>query len=171
MSQAENALSKLERLPVLIVAGTRAIAKELADGHGLEANQWLYVDSASKVNAFKAVEIMFGRYAEKLPDIVAIVAASKKHQHEVMFGDYPKLAEAPPSDPPVPPAPPPAPPAERKDMRRKENKAPRKGDEIKEILGEIASIEGKYEALLRKLIIVAERKLAVLGELKDAEEE
>ena len=179
MAEVRNALDKIERLPTLIVAGTRFLAKELADGHGLEQNEWLYIDSVTKVNAFKAEEIMFGRGAEKVPEIRGIVEMSKTFGHKVVFGDYPKLtseADAPASLPsPTPSAPPSAPPApptdaapEKRDMRRKENRPPvRKGaDEIKDVLGEITAMEGKYEALLRKLITIAERKLAVLGELK-----
>jgi hypothetical protein len=183
MAETRNVLDRIERLPTLIVAGTRFLAKELADGHGLEQKEWLYIDSIAKVNAFKAEEIMFGRGAEKVPEIRGIVEMSKTFGHKVVFGDYPKLtgetdasASLPPPTPPAPPAAPPAPPTdaapERRDMRRRENRPPvRKGDEIKDVLGEITAMEGKYEALLRKLITIAERKLAVLGELKTEGEE
>lgn len=176
----KTALDKIERLPTLIVAGTRFLAKELADGHGLEQNEWLYIDTVAKVNAFKADEIMFGRGAEKVPGIRGIVEISKTLGHKVVFGDYPKLigetdAPASPALPPVsaPPTPPTDAAPERRDMRRRENRPPtRKGaDEIKDVLGEITAMESKYEALLRKLITIAERKLAVLGELKTEGEE
>lgn len=122
---------------------------------------------------------MFGRGAEKVPEIRDIVEMSKTFGHKVVFGDYPKLtseADAPASLPSPIPSAPPAPTTdaapEKRDMRRKENRPPvRKGDEIKDVLGEITAMESKYEALLRKLITIAERKLAVLGELKTEGEE
>lgn len=194
MADARNILAELDKLPTLIVAGTRFLAKELADGHGLEQGEWIHVDSVGRMKGIKAEEVMFGRGADKVPEIREIIEASKKLGHKVVFGDYPKLGEAPlpppvaapaaPAETPAPPAPPaassaptetppappasPAPPTEeaKRDMRRRENRQARTPavgtDEIKDVLYEIAAVENKYEALLRKLIAVAERKLTVL---------
>lgn len=92
MGEDRSALEKIERLPVLIVAGTRLLAKELADGHGYDQGEWVYVDTAGKLKTMKAEQIAFGRGAEKLVEIGDIVKVSIARKYEVIFGSYPGVS-------------------------------------------------------------------------------
>lgn len=79
----------------MIVAGSRIIARELADGHGLDSGEWVWIDSVGRLKATKGAEIGFGRGAEGLDDIGDIVSMSIARKHTVMFGFYPGVPSVP----------------------------------------------------------------------------
>lgn len=110
----------------MIVAGTKMIARELADGHGLESGEWVWVDSVGRLKAMKGAEIGFGRGAEGLDDIKDIVSVSIARKHTVMFGSYPGVPSGG-GDKVVVNLPEAVAIAgvEKKDMRMRENRGPR----------------------------------------------